>query len=177
VADLATINDNYIARRFGRTHGMSHSPEYDAWIEMRLRCKNAIKYPNHAGKGIKVCVEWLGKEGFGRFFAVVGSRPSAQHSLDRYPNKDGNYEPGNVRWATSVQQNNNTNRNHILEYDGRRLSVSQWGRQLGFPRNLIHARLKRGWSVEKALSEPPSSRSRRGRDERDRIIGAKPCSH
>lgn len=133
---------------------MSRSPEYAAWEDMKQRCANAKKFPNHAGRGIQVCDEWLGQGGFERFFGHVGPRPSENHSLDRYPNKDGNYEPENVRWATSVEQNNNTRRNRLLEYNGTTLSVAQWQARLGWPRQVILGRLNRGWSVDEALSTP-----------------------
>ncbi len=151
---FAPTNRTPGGNRFVKSHGMSRSPEYDAWVEMRQRCLNARKFPNHAGRGIKVCEEWSGPEGFVKFFEHVGLRPSPKHSLDRYPDKNGDYEPGNVRWATRIEQNNNTGRNHLLEYQGETLSVSQWQSKLGWPRNLILSRLKRGWSVERALTTP-----------------------
>lgn len=161
------------SRLFVETHGMSRTPEYTAWEDMRQRCANARKFPNHAGRGIQVCDEWLGPCGFERFFDHVGPRPSGNHSLDRYPDKDGNYEPGNVRWATRIEQNNNTRRNHLLEYNGITLSVSRWEARLGWPRHLILSRLSRGWSVDEALSTTPTSKRQRLIDKiesRDRRI-------
>ena len=81
--------------------------EYEAWAQMRSRCSN----PKHAswrlygGSGIKVCDRWL--EAFDNFLADMGRKPSSQHSLDRYPDPYGNYEPSNCRWATPLQQRHN----------------------------------------------------------------------
>lgn len=89
--------------QFGRTHGMSKSPEYDAWESMKRRClvPKASNFHNYGGRGIRVCDEWI--ESFDAFFDHIGPRPSPKHSLDRIDN-DGHYEPGNVRWTTmSVQ--------------------------------------------------------------------------
>lgn len=82
-------------------------PEYGPWKAMKQRCHCPKDKDHHryGGRGIIVCDRW--RESFAAFLQDVGPRPSLAHSLDRYPNKDGNYEPGNVRWATAKQQANN----------------------------------------------------------------------
>lgn len=91
------------------THGMSDTPEYKAWQNMRLRCENPkIKeYKHYGGRGITVCEEWAGPNGFLKFYEYIGPRPSPDHSVDRIDN-EGNYEPGNVKWSTRVEQAINT---------------------------------------------------------------------
>lgn len=74
--------------------------------------------------GIKVCDQWVSS--FDTFLKDVGHRPSLSHSIDRYPNRDGNYEPGNVRWATKKQQSENRGTTLFLELDGETLSASEW---------------------------------------------------
>lgn len=73
---------------------------------MKVRCynKNYEGFANYGGRGIKVCDEWLND--FAAFFKYVGNKPSPRHTLDRIDN-DGNYEPGNVRWATKSEQQMN----------------------------------------------------------------------
>jgi hypothetical protein len=90
-------------------HGRSGTPEHRAWMDLHQRCCNPRnpRYQDYGGRGISVCQRW---NDFGCFFEDVGERPSAEYSIDRYPNNDGNYEPGNVRWATRSQQQNNTRR-------------------------------------------------------------------
>lgn len=98
-----------VARRT-RTHGHKaggkYTPEYIAWSNIIGRCenKNHQAFDNYGGRGIKMCAEW--RSSFERFLSDVGSRPSDDHSLDRI-NNDGNYEPGNVRWATLSEQAKN----------------------------------------------------------------------
>ena len=89
-----------------RTHGLKHSAEYNAWGHMKSRCTNPndSRYADYGGRGITVCMRWMK---FENFIGDVGRRPTSQHSLDRFPNNDGNYEPGNVRWATRTQQTRN----------------------------------------------------------------------
>lgn len=84
----------------------STGPECRAWHAMKHRCANPrnARYADYGGRGLRVCAEWLAS--FDAFLACVGTRPSARHSLDRI-NNDGNYEPGNVRWATASEQANN----------------------------------------------------------------------
>jgi hypothetical protein len=93
--------------------GKRPSPEYRAWLDMKHRCfnDNNKSYESYGGRGITVCERWHRGEGhltaFECFLADMGSRPSSQHSIDRYPDNDGNYEPGNCRWATRKQQTAN----------------------------------------------------------------------
>ena len=88
-------------------HGRHGIPEYEIWKGMKQRCSNPkhIVYSYYGGRGIRVCEEW--ESDFEKFYEDVGPRPSPKHTIDRYPNNNGNYEPGNVRWATRSQQNKN----------------------------------------------------------------------
>ena len=88
-------------------HARAGTPEYRAWKGMKTRCTNDREkgWKNYGGRGIRVCDRWLNS--FEAFLADVGPRPSPQHSIDRFPDNDGNYEPGNVRWATRKQQSEN----------------------------------------------------------------------
>ncbi len=83
-----------------RTHGMSYSPEYRAWHQMKQRCLNSNhpQWDTYGGLGIKIFEEWI--DSFAKFFEHIGTRPSPKHSLDRWPDPYGSYVPGNVRWAT-----------------------------------------------------------------------------
>lgn len=89
-----------------RTHGASRSVEYNSWIGMKMRCSNPKdgRYEEYGGRGISVFPEW--ESSFEAFLAYMGLRPTSAHSLDRIDN-DGNYEPGNVRWADRVTQTQN----------------------------------------------------------------------
>ena len=92
------------------THGESSrntTAEYAAWHSMKSRCSNpnTIGWNRYGGRGIKVCKRWL--HSYENFLKDVGRKPTSAHSLDRYPDPDGNYEPGNVRWATGKQQRHN----------------------------------------------------------------------
>lgn len=93
------------------THNLSKTSEYRIWGLMKYRCfnKNCKAYQYYGGRGISVCYEWI--ESFENFIQDMGFRPSKKHSLDRYPNKNGNYEISNCRWATQKEQMHNTNRN------------------------------------------------------------------
>jgi hypothetical protein len=93
-----------------KTHGMSKTPEYQAWTNLKQRCLNANRpdYGNYGGRGILPCEEWSGRHSFEAYFAVTGLRPPGR-SLDRIDNDRG-YEPGNVQWATKKQQIQNRRR-------------------------------------------------------------------
>lgn len=147
-----------ITSRRSRSHGMRYSPEYKIWQHMRDRCMNPrnADFRDYGGRGIHVCSQWA--DSFTQFFSDMGSRPSPQHSLDRFPDCNGPYAPNNTRWATSHQQARNTRRNRLLTYNGRTLCVTEWAEALGLSRAALQTRLDEGWSIERALSTPPRRR-------------------
>jgi hypothetical protein len=131
--------------------GMRNSPEYRAWRSMKQRCFNpkCRSYRDYGARGITVCERWLV---FENFYADMGSRP-ADMSLERDRNS-GNYEPGNCRWATRTEQQRNTRQNKLLTYAGETHCTAEWALRTGIAHNTIYARLKRGWSHERALTTP-----------------------
>lgn len=130
------------------------SPEQRAWDGMKTRCynPNAKTYRFYGKLGITVCDRW--RNSCADFIADVGRKPGPKHSLDRYPNKAGNYEPGNVRWATQDQQCNNTKANRIVEFNGFSHTVAEWAKITGLSDGLIIFRLNKGQPPERALVEP-----------------------
>lgn len=132
------------------THGMAKTPTYQSWASMKNRCNKQTnrEYENYGGRGITYDPRW---EKFENFFEDMGERPKGV-SLDRI-NNDGNYCKDNCRWATIFEQMNNTSRNVKLQFNGKHLSVSQWGRILGINVKTISNRIKRGCTVERALSD------------------------
>ena len=137
-------------RECPRTHGKSRTPTFAIWCGMLARCSNpnVIVYGRYGGRGIKVCERW---HDFSAFIADMGERPSLDHSLDRIDNA-GNYEPGNVRWATTWQQASNKRNTLMISAFGRTLHLAEWSRQVGITSQTIHKRLKRGWPPERALT-------------------------
>lgn len=136
------------------THGMSRSPEYRAWTNMKTRCTNpkAINYHLYGGRGVSVYGEWASS--FEEFYAYLGPRPTPLHSIDRFPNPSGNYEPGNVRWATPKQQARNRRRKVLIEVDGVLKTAVEWAEVSGVPADDIRSRLKTGWTAKRAVFEP-----------------------
>lgn len=123
---------------------------------MKTRClnPNSQNFKDYGGRGIEVCDRWLS---FENFIADVGRRPSPQHSLDRYPNKNGNYEPGNVRWALPREQQNNRRNTIEVTVEGVRVPLSEACEKLGINSNTVWMRIDRGWSPERAIAVPARS--------------------
>jgi hypothetical protein len=108
-------------RRYPKiNHGMTDTPTHRVWLGMIARCRRptCAEYHNYGGRGIQVCERWASD--FMNFLEDVGERPSRVHSIDRYPNNDGNYEPGNCRWATAKEQANNRRCNVMITLCGER---------------------------------------------------------
>jgi hypothetical protein len=165
--------DTLLARNF--THRKSKSPEYQVWGAMIARCENpkAERWERYGGRGITICCEW--RTSFDAFYRDMGRRPSASHKLDRI-DPNGNYEPSNVRWATTEESANNTTANRFLTFRGRTMTVSQWGRELGIGPTALSIRLNAlKWSVEKALTTPYRYLRRQCRKKRNSQLGEQRC--
>lgn len=131
------------------THSMSKSDEYRIWAGMWSRCTNPKDdgYRNYGGRGISVHPSW---SDFSVFYRDVGARPSPAHSIDR-KDVNSNYEPGNIRWATMIEQGNNRRHNKILTLDGVSRTQAEWARHLSISRVCIALRIKRKLPMEQAL--------------------------
>lgn len=125
--------------------------EYRAWQHMRDRCFNPKNksYHDYGGRGITVCQEW--RDDFGTFYEYIGPKPSSAHSLDRFPDMNGNYEPGNVRWATHTEQAHNTRRNRRAR-DG--TLICEIRNECGVSNSTYARRIREGWAPERAATTP-----------------------
>lgn len=128
----------------------SRSPIYRIWGAMISRCTNPNhkSYADYGGRGITVCEEWMDFQGFLNSF---GDRPEGCYSIDRINNELG-YFKENCRWGTTETQCNNRRSNRFIEFNGERLTISQWSRKLGIDKTTIRKRLEKGWPIEKVLS-------------------------
>lgn len=144
---------NKLKSEKAKTHGLSKTPTYQIWLGIIKRCEDegCANYHLYGGRGIQMCRRW--REDYLAFLEDMGERPSDNLSIDRIDN-NGNYAPGNCRWATDTEQVNNTRRNNRLTLNGVTQNLGQWAKQTGLPRDAIFMRIKRGWSVEKALTTP-----------------------
>ena len=132
-------------------HGMADSPEYGIWHGMKRRCRqvNAKDYAAYGGKGVRVCDRWL--HSFKAFYEDMGARPSSDHSIDRIDG-DGDYEPGNCRWATRSEQNRNRCDSVMLTHEGETMCSAAWAKRCGMSKGTLRDRLKAGWPLGKALT-------------------------
>lgn len=135
-------------------HGLSYTSEYRAWQTMRLRCTEPTNpaYASYGGRGITVCERWLNSPS--NFLADMGPKPSPAHELDRYPDNNGNYEPGNCRWATRAENDRNRRSNRLLTFRGETQALAEWCERMKLPRDTVRKRLESGWSVDEALTTP-----------------------
>lgn len=138
-----------LAREVATKHGASYTKAYAAWNGMHKRCRSDD--PRYGGRGIHVCDRWAD---FQAFSDDMGEPPTKQHSLDRIDN-DGPYSPDNCRWATWSQQASNRSSNRTVEFDGRKLLLTEWSKVLGIKLTTLRMRLKMGWPVERALTTEP----------------------
>lgn len=122
---------------------------------MIQRCTNpnATNWHNYGGRGIQVCDEWM--KSFETFYAHIGPKTTPRHSVDRFPNQNGNYEPGNVRWATPREQANNMRANRLVTVEGVTHTIADWSRINGVPVTAIYGRLNNGWPEAEAISTLP----------------------
>lgn len=137
-------------------HGLSNHPLYRLRGDIIKRCTNpkANNFKNYGGRGIKLYDEW--RHNFQAFFDYVSKLEhygEKGYTFDRI-NNDGNYEPGNVRWATRIQQSHNSRKVKMITYNGETKPIAEWARIVGINRLLLGARLKANWTIECALFSP-----------------------
>ena len=130
------------------THNKSNTPEYEAWAHIVQRCTNprCKAWKHYGARGISICDEW--RRSFESFLAHIGLRPSPKHSIDRI-NNDGNYEPGNVRWATLYQQRRNHRANRLVSFRGKTQCLMDWATELGVPHQVLQWRLERNYPLDR----------------------------
>jgi hypothetical protein len=142
-----------------RTHGMKNTPTWKSWDSAIQRTTN----PNHSsfgdygGRGIKVCHRW--RNSFEAFLADMGERPTRAHSLDRFPDVNGHYEPGNCRWATWTEQANNRRNTVHVTIGDRTHTLREWADEAGISYGCISQRYLAGRTGTALLA--PASRSTR----------------
>lgn len=132
-------------------HGKHGSKSYSSWSAMMDRCLNSRSkdYPGYGAIGISVCKRWTK---FKNFYEDMGDPPE-NHTIDRKNGSLG-YFKGNCRWATSKEQARNRSSNVVITHNNRSMCLSEWAEELGFSRFLLTKRLRRGWSIERALETP-----------------------
>jgi hypothetical protein len=150
----------YIAKvvKLPRSHGGStlngskRNPTYNSWAKMKDRCynENNTQFDDYGGRGIKVCHRWHKYE---NFLADMGERPKGT-TIDRYPNKDGDYKKSNCRWATKSQQQNNLRTNITYFHQGKQRTRREIYNLTKPPVSFsgFIARLNYGWSIHEATT-------------------------
>jgi len=142
-----------ITRERSVTHGGHNGLTYKSWRAMKDRClrESSPAFDRYGERGITICDRWLNS--FEAFREDMGERPSLDFSLDRIDN-NGNYEPGNCRWATRTEQASNRRKKKptlLIEFDGKTLSIEQWAELLGISVQTIYCRRSQGLPNEQVL--------------------------
>lgn len=137
-------------------HGMSKrgcvTPEYSTWKNMHTRCydEKGKNYHNYGGRGIRVCDRWHRDNinGFINFYNDMGPRPLSKSSIDRYPDNDGNYEPGNCRWATQKEQMSNIRVFDGVGYKGDIITRTYLANEINLSSSVVGKYLRSGKTVD-----------------------------
>lgn len=143
-----------------KTHGMTKTPTYKSWHNMKSRCYNTSDpyYSKYGGRGIKVCARWV--DSFENFLSDIGERPAGK-SLDRI-DINGDYSPENCRWATTKEQNRNRSDTRWVTLNGETRSLAEWCEIRGVPGGLVRKRIaEMGWPAEQAFNTPSLGVGRR----------------
>lgn len=135
-------------------HNLSNHRLHRIWDKIKHRCfnPNSPRYSSYGGRGITMCYEW--KNDFKNFYDwSIANGYEDNLTIDRIDN-NGNYEPSNCRWATKKVQSTNIRKNHKLTYKGKTLCISEWAEIIGIDKDTLWMRIKRGWSIKRALTSP-----------------------
>lgn len=145
-------------------HGLCKTKIYKALNHIRQRCFNISdpKYMDYGGRGITVCDEWIGDDGYVNFYNwSIANGYKDGLTIDRVDN-NGNYSPDNCRWATRTMQQNNRRVNHNIEINGEIHTLTEWSRIKGMNTGTILGRIRRGWSEKDAVITPVNKKYRKG---------------
>jgi hypothetical protein len=136
-------------------HGLCGTRIYTIWSDMKQRVlnPNSDSYPDYGGRGITIYHEWMDVQ---KFFEYMGQPPDNVMSIDRYPDMNGNYEPGNVRWATPAEQAANKRTNRPITAFGKTMIARDWEPIYSIKHWTITSRINDGWEEEHAVSWPTS---------------------
>ena len=140
VASCGCLNQER-TREANTKHGMRHSPEYSSWLSMKARCLDPDNkdYPRWGGRGVKICPAWV--DSFEAFHADMGTRPAGK-TLDRI-DADGDYEPGNCRWATPREQSRNRRDLVVVNTPIGTMALVDYAASIGISKGAAHLRLRR----------------------------------
>lgn len=130
----------------------AETTEYKSWVAMKDRCHNPNNefFGDYGGRGISVCERWTNS--FQNFLEDMGLKPSPKHSIDRFPDVNGNYCPENCRWGTKSEQANNKRSSIKVEYNGETKTIAEWAISTGIRYKTLHKRLQYfKWDISQAL--------------------------
>ena len=148
--------DTTKSKRFGNRnaskHGLVWTREYKIWAGIKDRCLNpkCSNYHNYGGRGITICEEW--KNNPARFVSDMGKCPDG-YSIERIDNERG-YSKENCRWATILEQHQNTRRNIHITFNQETRTLTDWAMHLGVRKQTLSMRIQSGWPYEKVLATP-----------------------
>ena len=140
--------------KLAQKHGLSKTRLHKIWHSMYCRCyyKSTNQYKHYGGKGIKVCDEWKHMDGFINFYNwAINNGYDEELTLDRIDNEK-DYTPENCRWVTSKFQSNHKTNNVFHTFKGETKTSKQWCEQYNISQTTLNDRLKRGWTLEQALT-------------------------
>lgn len=153
---MNTAGQGVSERRGGtQKHGLSRLSEYDSWVLMRRRCGNSswVSYHLYGGRGIKVCAEW--EASVEAFLRDMGRKPGPEYTLDRIDN-NGNYEPGNCRWASRETQGSNRRNVRHVDFQGESMSLMRACKLAGVGYSAAKWRLNRNRDWRTGAPSAPS---------------------
>ena len=145
-----------IGNKNAEKHGLSHTRLHRIWHSMYCRCnyKSTNGYKNYGGRAITVCNEWIGIEGFVRFYNwAIENGYKDGLTLDRI-NLNGNYEPSNCKWSTPKEQSNHRRNSRYITFNNETKTAKQWCDLYKISQTTFNDRLNRGWTIEQALTIP-----------------------
>lgn len=131
---------------------------WNVWLYMVGRCENEefVSYKDYGARGIRIYESWHRFPVFKKdILSEIGDRPTSKHQFDRIDN-NGDYQPGNVKWSTCLEQSRNRRSNIFATIENRTQCIADWVKELGLNRQAVYARIRlRGWTVEQALELDP----------------------